>query len=293
MRERMIKIVNELFTKDERLALVLADISAASFKPLMARYPHRALNVGIMEQSMIGVAAGMALEGFIPVTHTIAPFLAERAFEQLKIDFDYQGLGGNFITIGASYDYATEGATHQAPGDVMILKSLPSMQIVLPGTADEFETLFRESYANGAPTYFRLTNDVNPLSQPVNFGKMTVLRSGSQATILAVGPALRRVLPAVEDLDVTVLYATTVAPFDSRTLRQTFTGGKLILVEPYYTGALAADIMSALQGEAVRLTTIGQPHQMLHTYGTPEHFDELTDFTPAGVRRQIERALQQ
>ena len=134
----------------------------------------------------------MAAEGLIPVAHSIAPFLVERPFEQLKDDFCYQQLGGNFISIGANYDYSTDGMTHQAPGDVQILRSLPGMQIVVPGTAREFDALFRESYANGSPTYFRTSLSVNPEDVAVRFGKAEVVRTGTQATVVAVGLRWRR-----------------------------------------------------------------------------------------------------
>src|SRR5256885_3472118 len=157
MRQQMITTVSELFAHDERMALVLADISRDLFNEIFQRYPTHAFNLGIIEQTMISVAAGLALEGFIPVVHSITPFLVERPFEQLKDDFCYQRLGGNFISTGASYDYSTEGMTHHGPGDVQILRSLPGMQIVVPGNAGEFDRLFREAYANGCPTYYRLS----------------------------------------------------------------------------------------------------------------------------------------
>src|SRR5216683_7614139 len=151
--------------------------------------------------------------------HSITPFLVERPFEQLKDDFCYQQLGGNFISTGASYDYSEEGMTHHGPGDVQILRSLPGMQIVVPGTPGEFDALFREVYANGSPTYYRLAIKSNPVEYPVRFGELVVVKQGKQATVIAVGPMLASVLPAVEDMDVTVLYCTTVAPFDGETLR--------------------------------------------------------------------------
>ena len=291
MREQMIATVNELFAQDERLALVLADISRDLFKETFQRYPERAFNLGIMEQTLISVSAGLALEGFIPVVHSITPFLVERPFEQLKDDFCYQRLGGNFISTGASYDYSTEGMTHHGPGDVQILRSLPGMQIVVPGNAGEFDRLFREAYANGSPTYYRMSVSENPIEYPVHFGKLEVIRRGNRATVIAVGPMLSHVLPAVEDLDVTVLYCTTVAPFDRARLRALCTGNDIIVVEPYYEGVLVPEINAALEDQPVRIKSIGVPHKVISHYGTPKQHDEALGLTPQGIRSRIEAFL--
>src|SRR5216684_5039792 len=177
MRQQMGQTVKELIESDERPVVVLAEISTGYFEG--TSHPERVINVGIMEQTMTSVAAGMALEGFIPVVHSITPFLVERPFEQIKDDFCYQQLSGKFISTGASYDYSTEGMTHQGSGDVQILRSLPGMQIVVPGTPGEFDALFRESYANGSPTYYRLTVKSNPVEYPVRFGEMVVVKQGN------------------------------------------------------------------------------------------------------------------
>lgn len=282
MRESMVNMLETLLQEDERLVVVLADISAARFQI----HP-RVINLGIMEQTMISVAAGLALEGFIPVAHSFVPFLVERPFEQLKDDFCYQRLEGNFISSGGSYDYSIEGMTHQGSGDIQALRALPGMQIVVPGTALEFEQLFRQSYANGAPTYYRLSLRANSLEQPVEFGKLAVVRRGQAGTVIAIGPMLEPTLQAVEDLDVTVLYCSTVAPFDGVTLRQECIGERIVLIEPYYSGGLTSDIMEAMRGRPVSLEAIGVPREILSNYGEPAQHDEALGLTPQGIRRRI------
>ena len=282
MRQHMIHVLDTTLVEDERLVVVLADISAGLFAP-----HKRLLNVGIMEQSMISVAAGLAMEGLIPVAHTFAPFLVERPLEQLKDDFCYQRLGGNFISTGASYDYSEEGMTHQGPGDVQVLLSLVGMQIIVPGTALEFERLFRQAYANGSPTYYRLALDSNTEEQAAEFGKLAVIRRGQAGTIIAVGPMLESTLRAIEGLDVTLLYCTTVAPFDEETLRRECVGEHLVLVEPYYTGGLVASVMSALKHHPVCIETIGVPHQILNHYGLPAEHTEALGLTPQGIRQRV------
>jgi transketolase len=291
MRQQMVKTLEELMACDERLVVVLAVISYSLFNQTTSAFANRILNLGIMEQTMVSVAAGLAMEGFIPAVHSITPFLVERPFEQIKDDFCYQQLSGKFISTGASYDYSTEGMTHQGSGDVQILRSLPGMQIVVPGTAEEFDALLRESYANGSNTYYRLNVQSNPREYPVRFGKLEVVKRGKQATVIAVGPMLSAVLPAVEDMDVTVLYCTTVAPFDGQTLRETSQSSNIVLVEPYYEGVLTPDICAALQQRPIRIEAIGVPHQLLTHYGTPGQHDEAIGLTPQGIRRRIERFL--
>jgi transketolase len=291
MRDQMARTVEDAMARDERVVLVLADISRAFLEGVFRRSPDRAVNVGIMEQTMVSVSAGMALEGLIPVVHSIAPFLAERPFEQLKDDFCYQRLGGNFISVGGSYDYSTEGMTHHGPGDVPILRSLPGMRIVVPGTPAEFDALFSEAYAAGAPTYYRLGLRSNPTDRPVRFGQLDVVRRGRRATIVAVGPMLAPTLAAVADLDVTVLYCTTVAPFDGATLREATASGDLVLVEPYYAGALVPDVVAAMGQTPVRVAAIGVPHEVLSHYGTPEEHDTALGLTPEGIRQRIDAFL--
>jgi transketolase len=291
MRQQMVKTLEELMASDERLVVVLAVISYSLFNQTTSAFAERILNLGIMEQAMVSVAAGIAMEGFIPVVHSITPFVAERPFEQIKDDFCYQQLGGNFISTGASYDYSTEGMTHHGSGDVQILRSLPGMQIVTPGTPGEFDALLREAYANGSPTYYRLAVKSNPVEYPVRFGELVVVKQGKEATVIAVGPMLASVLPAVEDLDVTLLYCTTVVPFDDETLCATSQSNKIVVVEPYYEGVLVPDICAAMKQTPIRVETIGVPHKVLSRYGKPEQHDEALGLTSGGIRSRIERFL--
>lgn len=292
MRQQMVETLEDMLPQEKSMVIVLADISDELFHQQRQEVRERIFNVGIMEQTMISVAAGFALEGFIPVMHSFAPFLVERPFEQIKDDFCYQQLSGKFISTGASYDYSTEGMTHQGPGDVSIMHSLPNMQIVVPGTPAEFDALFRESYGNGANTYYRLGLSKNPFDTPVRFGALTVVKRGAQATVIAVGPMLAPTLAAVEDMDVNVLYCTTVAPFDGKTLREVERTGNIVVVEPYYEGVLARDICAAMQHTRIRLESIGVPYRILEHYGTPQDHDADVGLTPPGIRRRIARFLQ-
>ena len=291
MRKQLVNTVESILEKDNRLVLLLGDIGVFGFRKAFELFPERVYNIGILEQSTISVAAGLAIEGLIPVVHTIAPFLIERSFEQLKVDFCYQRLGGNFVSIGASYDYAALGCTHHCPGDVGILKNLPNMEIVLPGTPSEFDILFNEAYSNQNPTYFRLSDRSNSQGYDVKFGKAEIIKKGKLATIVVVGHLLTPVLEASKDIDVTILYYTTVAPFDGETLRENCVSSKIMLCEPYYSGALSADILNALKPNPIVLDFVGVPHIFLTNYGLAEEHDELIGLTAKNIRERIERLI--
>lgn len=275
MREQFISTTIDLVEKDERVSVLLGGISVASFESITRKYPNRAFDAGICEQAIVGTAAGMSIAGMIPIIHTIAPFLVERAYEQLKIDFGYQKQRGMFITTGASLDYSSFGATHQCPADVNVLSQIPGMQIIVPGTSSELDRLFRQTYDNDYPTYIRTSRDVNKQSNDVTFGKANVIKLGGLGTIIAIGPTLDMVMEAVSDLDVTVLYYTTLFPFDSDTLKMYCNAKKILVCEPFYTGGLLGEINSTFSNDRILVREIGIPHVFAKHYGyTKQHYEE-------------------
>jgi transketolase len=291
MRKQFVETVSSLLNTDKRLVVLLGDIGVFGFRKAFEAYPERIYNIGILEPSTVSLSAGLSMTGFIPVIHTIAPFLVERCVEQLKDDFGYQGLGGNFVSVGASYDYAALGCTHHCPGDVGILRQIPGMEIVLPGTAGEFDSLFREAYSNGHPTYYRLSEKQNSESRPVSLGKATVIKKGSLATVIAVGTTLEAVLSACADEDVTILYYTTIAPFDAKTLRENCTTGKILLCEPYYRGGLVPDITEALNPLPITVEAVGVPREFLTHYGDADDHDAYVGLTPEAISKRLKKLI--
>lgn len=287
MRKQFVSTVEELIEKDNRLVLLLGDIGVYGFRRSFEKYPDRVYNIGILEQSTVSVAAGLALVGLIPIVHTIAPFLVERSYEQLKIDLCYQKLGANLVSVGASYDYAALGSTHHCPGDVGILKKLPNMEIVLPGNSREFDVLFKQCYANCNPTYYRLSEKENETNVDITFGKANVLKQGSKATVITVSNTLDTVLEACKELDVTILYYTTISPFDYETLNKNCSSRKIIVIEPFYYGELTTDIILATKPHHVSIDYIGVPHEFLMKYGTLDQHDMNLGFNIENIRGKV------
>lgn len=295
MRPQIAATLSELFERDERLAIVLAEISTDLFRGPRRLDPGRAVNVGIMEATMVGVAAGFAMEGFHPVAHTLGPFMAERPFEQLKLDFGYQGLEGTFVSVGASYDYGAEGGTHHAPGDVGVMATIPGMEILAPGTAAEADRLVRAIYANGHASYLRASVAQNDASFEVAPGRLEVVRRSAAAdapVLVAFGPTLSRTLAAAEGLDLTVAYATSVVPFDAGGLAA-IAGGRphVIAIEPWYEGSVTGVLATALRNVPSRVEAIGVPRRFLRSYGTAIEHDRDLGLDVEGIGARLRSML--
>ena len=252
MRTVFASAASSLLDEDPLAAVVLAEISADLFAKAEARHPDRVLNVGIREQLMVSVGGGLSLAGLRPIVHTYALFLVGRAFEQVKLDLGHQGARAVLVSIGASYDAAPAGRTHQAPEDVALVDTVPGFAVQVPGHPGEVPGLLRQAMGvlDSGSTYLRLSTESNRSALPLWPG-LQVVRPGRQAVVVAVGPMLSPVLAAVSDLDVTVAYTTTVRPFDGeglRALASSPASGAVVLVEPYLAGTSAYAASAALAG---------------------------------------------
>jgi transketolase len=289
MRTVFASTASALLDEDPLTAVVLAEISADLFAKAAARHPKRVLNVGIREQLMVGVAGGLALAGLRPIVHSYAPFLVERAFEQVKLDLGHQGARAVLVSIGASYDAARGGRTHQAPEDVALIDTIPGFSVVVPGHPDEVPEVLRSAAGalDSSSTYVRLSSEANRSALPVRPG-LQVVRSGREAVVVAVGPMLSSVLDAVGDMDVTVAYATSVRPFDGEGLRS-LGPSSVVLVEPYLAGTSAYLVSSALAstGRAGRLLSLGVGRSEVRRYGTPDYHAALHGLDAPGIRRAV------
>jgi len=287
MRERFYELVRKALDEDERIAVVTAQIG----EDAIGEHP-RHFDVGIREQLMIGVAAGLALEGYRPVAHSYTPFLVERPWEFLKLDLGHNDLGAVLVSTGASYDAARAGRTHQAPEDVALVAALPGWTIHVPGHPEELERLFRRSLTGDDRVYIRMSEEENHAR--VDGGGFTVLRRGSPGAplVVAVGPTLRPVLEATAGRDVGVAYLATVRPFPHGAVREALgTGTDVVLVEPYQAGTSSAEIAVALRDRPHRLLALGVPNAEFRHYGTGAEHRAAHGLDAAGIGRSLEDFL--
>lgn len=286
MRDRFYRSAAAALADDDRVAVVLAEIGGSQ----MPKHP-RLYNVGIREQLMIGVTAGLALEGYRAVAHSYTPFLVERPYEQIKLDLGHNDLGAVLVSTGASYDASTSGRTHQAPADVALLSALPGWTIDVPGHPDELERTFAGALAGDDRVYIRMSEESN--AARADGERLNVIRSGSEGApfVLAVGPTLSRTLEATTELDVSVAYLSRVRPFDAEGLAKAVTGTDVVLVEPYLAGTSSAEVARALADRPHRLLALGVQNVELRRYGTGQDHRGAHGLDAAGLRRSLDAFL--
>lgn len=293
-REQFARTAADLVRTDDSVALVYAEISGQYFGPVETEHPDRVVNVGIREQLLVSAGAGMALTGLRPIVHTFGSFLVERAFEQVKLDFGHQDVGGVLVGSAGSFDIVSGGRTHQSPGDMALLDTLPGISLHAPGTSVEVDNALRITVAGSGLHYVRVVSQTNSVSFPHQPGRFHVVRRVPGApVVIAAGPVLDAVLEAVSDRPATVLYANTIRPFDARGLRAVVDDGSpVVLVEPWTAGTSAHAVAAALVDVPHRLLALGVPReQELRRYGHPHEHVAAHGLDAAGIRASVDDFL--
>ncbi len=281
IRQQFADTMLDVGKEDPNLAVLVGDISHFILQPFAQACPGRYYNIGICEPTILSMAAGMSKIGFHPVVHTIAPFLIERGFEQIKLDFCYQRISGNIVTVGSVFDYSNLGCTHHCYGDFALMKTLPWTQIVYPASPEEFDVLFRQTYKNEYLTVFRLpgTQHAQRFSTDnIHLGKGIIVRKGSNLTIITTGPHLQTALDAVGSLvsegwDPEIIYLHTIRPIDTELLLESLRKTKraCVIEEHMRSGGLGDDVLRLANGiGSLEFISLSIPDEFVATYGSYE-----------------------
>ncbi len=294
MRRAFLSRVADMIRNEEDTTFFTVDIGMWAIRDVLAEFPDRCTNVGIYEDGMMSICAGMASRGLVPTVFGIQPYLIERTLEQIKMDLAYQKMGINVIGTGAAVDYPKYGYSHYCAEDVAVIKTIPGCEFVAPGTAKEFISLFNQSYRNGHPTFFRVSDHPNTeYDLDVEFGKANVIQKGSQATVIAVSVMLDEVMKVCKGKDVTVLYYTTLEPFDHATLAENCPSGKILIVEPEYEGSLLYDVRKALPGKALKIENVAFPREIFRNYGTYQEKMDHYGLNESSIRDKLSILLRE
>lgn len=282
MRKQFKETVAALSEDDDKIVLIFGDVSVYLFNDFKNKYPDRFYNMGICENTLISAAAGLSSQGFFPFVHTITPFITERSFEQIKLDMCYNQFGGNIVSTGASFDYAWDGASHHAYTDLSILRLLPGMEVIQPGSRKELNALIRSQYNNGKPTYFRLSDHPHSIDVPVEFGKGVVIKDKSASlTVITAGPILENVLQACKGIDVNLLYFHTIKPIDKELIRQYKNTNILVIHDAFGLYEAICEVPE------LSVTYHGLPDAFCSWYGTVPEIRKQLKLDPESIRETI------
>lgn len=292
MRRAFLSRVSDMIRNEQDTTFFTVDIGMWAIRDVLKEFPDRCTNVGIFEDGMFSIAAGMASRGLIPTIFGIQPYLIERTLEQIKMDLAYQKLGVNVVGTGAAVDYPKYGYSHYCAEDVQIIKMIPGCEFVAPGSAKQFIQLFNQSYRNGHPTFYRVSDHPNQeYDVDVTFGKANVIQKGQKATVVVVSVMLDEVMKVCRNQDVTVLYYTTLEPFDHETLSENCPSGKVLIVEPEFEGSLLYDVHKALPERMLQIEQVAFPREIFRNYGTYQEKMEYYGLTASHVEAVLKRLM--
>jgi transketolase len=297
LRQQFADTLLGLGTTDPRIVVMVGDISHGIFQDYAKACPGRYYNIGICEPTIVNMAAGLAKVGLIPVVHTIAPFATERAYEQIKLDFGYQKLSGNIVSVGGAFDYGQLGCSHHCYTDVSLFAHLHRSTIVIPGSPGEFDKLFTDAYANGRINYFRLPevpHGVEFAPADLVLGRGLRVREGRDVTIAAIGTQLRNALSAADRLaadgvKADILYFPTIKPFDPEILRASVEKTRrLVTVEELsaHDGLFNLCMRACLGQAGVSMKQLAI-EDFIHGYGTYEELCERVGLSSTGIERAV------
>jgi len=273
------QIVEELMKKNKKIFCLLGDIGVFSFRNIFNEHKDRILNMSTMEQSMIGFAAGLSRAGFIPIIHSIAPFLVLRALEQIKIDFVYNKLNCNIVSVGASNDYSKLGSTHHCFEDVSVLSNYKDINLFIPSNPIEFKYLFEKNYNNNSINYFRISEN------NLNFNIKTngyLVNKNNKSLIIIVGSSINFSEIMKKNFD--YYYVNTINKNINLKFLKKYE--KIIIIEPYFGNILERRIKHLFYNKK-NICTISYEETIIRKYGSKLEQDKFLNFDKIKILKRI------
>lgn len=297
MRKTCLQNVYELAKKDARVLFFGSDLGVGTLETMKQEMPDRFFMEGVSEAHIIGMMAGLAMNGKIPYFNAIAVFLTRRCYEQIMLDAAMQNLNIRLLGSGGGLVYAPLGSSHLAFDDIAIMSAIPNMTVVAPCDAEEMGRLMPLTLEHQGPIYIRFGKGgediVSSAAQPFEIGKAILMREGNDALIVTTGVALKDCLDAADILETTgitagVLHMHTIKPLDAETLVSCASGARIVVTveEHSIIGGLGSSVAGVLaeaniQQSALKFKRIALPDVYPNLYGSQremmDHFGISSD----------------
>jgi transketolase len=305
MRQTAINMIHELARRDERVVFIGSDLSPGLLRGMQEEMPERFFMEGVSEAHVIGMAAGMAMDGFVPYVNTIATFLTRRCFEQLVVDVGLHCLPVRLIANGGGLVYAPLGPTHLAFDDIAILRAIPDMTIVAPVDAEEMRRVMERSLHLDGPLYVRIAKGgdrvVSRAEAGFEFGRAIEMRApGGNVVIVSTGIMTTRALDAAEQLaaagiECGVIHMHTVKPLDEAAVLSAAQQNQMVVTAEEHSrvGGLGSAMAELFADHRVRtpLLRLALPDRFPEGYGSQEYLLKKFGLDAQGVAASIQAAL--
>lgn len=294
----------ELLKERENCYIITADLAHLSgLDRVKQSYPERFINVGIAEQNMIGVAAGLSFEGNVVFATTYATFISMRSYEQIRHNLGYQKANVKIIGSASGLAMGMSGNTHYSYEDIAIMRVIPNMTVISPADASEAYQAVYAAAAQEGPVYLRLSGNLNEkvlYQEPYDFqiGKAVTMKRGKDLVIIATGGAVSESLSAAEKLEAKGIYPTvlnmhTIKPLDIAALKDYSREKLIVTVEEHSIigglGSAVAEFLTSLKNPPLQLR-IGIEDTFLHPAGY-EYLKQEAGLNADGICRSIEIML--
>jgi len=304
VRNMFANTIYEAAKKDPRLCMVVADISpAGSMEKFRQKYPERFINVGVAEQIMIGLCAGMAMRGLRPFAYTIATFTFYRPFEFVRDDLCYQDLPVTIVGIGGGVTYNTLGSTHHAQEDVAVARAIPNFQVIAPCDPEEAKTAALWCAAdNQHPTYLRLGKAGEPVltadAEPWVFGRLRNIKKGTGTAIVGYGTILKMGMEIASKLEAkgesTAVYSLhTVKPLDKEGLAKILAKYRRVVVleEMSPNGSIGKEVKALAydSGSKAKVHAFSLKDEFIHFYGKYDELLAAHGLAPDTILKRLEQ----
>lgn len=311
MRQTCLNMVHALAKRDERVIFIGSDLSPGLLAEMKREMPERYYMEGVMEANAVGMAAGLAADGFIPYVNTIATFLTRRCYEQVAVDLCLQDLPVRLIANGGGLVYAPLGPTHVAIEDIAIMRALPNMTVTAACDAREMVRLMNSTLDWPHPIYIRLAKGGDPVvsrdAAAFTLGKaipMRRARSPRAVALMTTGVMTTNALAAAdllakEGIDVSVVHFHTIKPIDRDAVLEFGNQAELVVtveegVRIGGFGSAVADVLSEEFGTAQPLVKrLGLPDEFPHHYGVQNDLFDVYGLMPQQIAASVEAALRQ
>jgi transketolase len=305
MRNACLNMVHELARRDPRVLYLGSDPGAGTLDAMREELPEQFFIEGIAEQNLIGMAAGLAMEGFVPYVNTISTFLTRRCFEQVAVDLCLHNLPVRLVGNGGGLVYAPLGPTHMAVEDIAIMRALPNMTVVAVSDAPEMRRFMEKTVDWNGPIYIRLAKGGDPVVIPADagfeIGKAVSMRGGEDALIVATGVMTGQAMQATEILaaegiSCAVLHCPTVKPLDIDAVLNGARSVRLVVTAEEHTriGGLGSAVLEAFAdagGVLPPVRRLGIADTWIHNYGSQDALMKDHRLDPRGVAAAVRGAL--